>query len=62
MRRYRRARSERPVGARLSPYTTEQLELRHVDREMFYARLRRNGPRAYDEFKRAEEHWCVRES
>lgn len=28
---------------------------RDVDREAFHAALRRNGPRAYDEFVRAEE-------
>lgn len=62
VQRYRWARRDRPVGGSLSPYVSEQLEFRHVDREMFYERLRRNGPRAYDEFKRAEELWSARES
>lgn len=59
--RYQAARRERPAGGTMSPYTSEQLEFRHVDREMFYDRLRRNGPRAYDEFKRAEEIWAARD-
>lgn len=58
--RYHAARQSRPPGVSLSPYATEQLEFRHVDREMFYERLRRNGPRAYAEFKRAEEIWAAR--
>lgn len=44
-----------------TPYFTEQIELREVDRGAFYARLRRNGPRAYDEFLRAEEIWRARQ-
>lgn len=62
VQRYRQARSERPVGGSLAPYTSEQLEFRHVDREMFYERLRRNGPRAYDEFKHAETVWSALEA
>lgn len=58
--RYRRARVERPAGTTLRPYATEQLEFRHVDREMFDERLRRNGPRAYDEFVEAERIWSQR--
>lgn len=61
VQRYRAARDERRAGGTMSPYMSEQLEFRHVDREMFYDRLRRNGPRAYDEFKRAEEIWSRRD-
>lgn len=60
--RYETARRERPTGGSMSPYLSEQLEFRHVDRDMFYERLRRNGQRAYDEFKRAEEIWSRRDS
>jgi hypothetical protein len=43
-----------------TPFHTEQLELRTVDREAFYRGLQRNGPRAFAEFKRAEEIWAER--
>lgn len=57
--RYRFGRARPAVGT-LSPYLTEQVEFRDVDREAFYKRLHRNGPRAYEEFKRAEEIWRTR--
>jgi hypothetical protein len=60
VRRYRGARRQRPTDGALSPYMTEQVEFRHVDRDLFSARLHRNGPRAYDEFKRAEQIWAAR--
>lgn len=55
--RYRDARGHRAAGGVLSPYLSEQLEFRHTDLGMFYAHLRRNGPRACDEFKRAQKLW-----
>jgi hypothetical protein len=55
--RYEEGRRRRPPSGAVTPYVTEQLEHRDVDREAFYDRLRRNGPRAYDEFKRAEDIW-----
>jgi hypothetical protein len=58
--RYRDARTARRPGSVRAPYSTEQLEYRDVDRPMFYDRLRRNGPRAHAEFKRAEEIWSSR--
>jgi hypothetical protein len=58
--RYRDARSTRPTGGALSPYVSEQLEFRAVDRAMFSQRLRRNGPRAYADFQHAEEIWKAR--
>jgi hypothetical protein len=59
--RYQQARTRKPVGGAVAPYYTEQLEYRDVDREAFYQRLRRNGARAYTEFKRAEQLWKQRE-
>jgi hypothetical protein len=46
----------------VGPYLTEQVEYRDLDREAFYQLLHRNGSRAYDEFKRAEEIWRERET
>ena len=43
-----------------TPFHTEQIELRTVDRDAFYQDLRRNGPRAATEFARAEEIWAGR--
>jgi hypothetical protein len=43
-----------------TPFHTEQLELRTVDRDAFYRGLQCNGPRAFTEFKRAEEIWAAR--
>jgi hypothetical protein len=58
--RYRDARRARRPGSARAAYSTEQLEYRDVDRQMFYQRLRRNGARAYEDFKRAEESWSSR--
>ena len=55
--RYEAGRKRKPASGSVAPYMTEQIEFRDVDRGEFYARLRRNGPRAYDEFKRAEKIW-----
>lgn len=55
--RFERSRAERAPRATLTMYETEQIEFRRQDQAAFYERLRRNGPRAYDEFKRAEEFW-----
>ena len=55
--RYEVGRKRKPPSGSVAPYLTEQIEFRDVDREEFYARLRRNGPRAYEEFKRAEKIW-----
>ena len=60
LRRYEAGRERRPTTGSSAPYATEQIEYRDVDREAFYDRLRRNGPRAYEEFKRAEETWRSR--
>jgi hypothetical protein len=58
--RYEQGRARRPTSGAVAPYVTEQIEFRDVDREAFYERLRRNGPRAHEEFKRAEEIWRER--
>lgn len=58
--RYRDARGDRRTGIALSPYSTEQIDFREVDREMFHSHLRRNGPRAHAEFERAEDLWAAR--
>jgi hypothetical protein len=55
--RFEQWRAERAPGATLTMYETEQIEFRRQDQAAFYQRLRRNGPRAHDEFKRAEEFW-----
>jgi hypothetical protein len=60
LQRYRGARDARKPGVGMSPYTTEQIEYRDSDREAFYARLQRNGPRALAEFKTAEQIWAAR--
>ena len=41
-------------------FQTEQLELRPRDGEAFQRGLQRNGPRAVNEFARAEEIWAER--
>lgn len=61
LHRYLRGRSRRPPSGAVAPYLTEQVEFRDVDREAFYQRLRRNGPRSYEEFKRAEQIWAQRD-
>jgi hypothetical protein len=58
--RYEQGRRRKPPSGAVAPYVSEQVEFRDVDREAFYERLRRNGPRAYEEFKRAEEIWRAR--
>lgn len=59
--RHTAARRDRPAGAALAPYVTEQLEHRTVDREAFYRHLaERNGPRALAEFREAERIWADR--
>ena len=55
--RYEAGRGRTPETGGVGPYLTEQVEFRDLDREAFYQRLHRNGRRAYDEFKRAEEIW-----
>jgi hypothetical protein len=61
VRRYLARKESRPAGGVLSPYSTEQLELRTVDRDAFYLYLEeRNGPRALEEFRTAERHWAGR--
>jgi hypothetical protein len=56
--RHRDRRASRRPGAALSPYRTEQLELRDVDSEAFYRHLEEhNGPRALTEFHAAERYW-----
>ena len=59
--RYEAGRRRRPPGGAVSPYVSEQIEFRDVDREAFYDRLRRNGPRSYEEFKHAERLWSERD-
>ena len=58
--RYESGRTRRPATGTVGRYLTEQVEFRDIDREEFYRRLHRNGPRALDEFKRAEEIWRTR--
>jgi hypothetical protein len=55
--RHEDGRVRRPAAGTVAPYLTEQVEFRDIDREAFYRRLERNGPRALAEFKRAEEIW-----
>jgi hypothetical protein len=57
VRRYETGRSRRPPGGPVGPYATEQLEYRDLDRDAFYDRLHRNGPRSYTEFRTAERYW-----
>ena len=55
--RFLAAGAQRPRGAAMAVYETEQLEFRQVDREEFNKRLLRNGPRAVEEFGRAQRLW-----
>lgn len=59
--RYEAGRTRRSAGGTVGPYQSEQVEFRDLDRPAFYERLHRNGPRAYHEFKAAEETWRQRE-
>lgn len=59
--RHEQGRQRRPPSGAVAPYLSEQIEYRDVDRAAFYDRLRRNGPRSYAEFKRAEQLWAARE-
>jgi hypothetical protein len=58
--RFLAATADRPRGTALARYETEQLEFRQVDRERFTKRLMRNGPRAAEEFSRAQRMWAQR--
>jgi hypothetical protein len=58
--RYLAATAESPHGTARAVYETEQLEFRHVDREKFFRRLLRNGPRAAEEFRQAQKLWARR--
>lgn len=58
--RFLAASTGRQRGAAPAPYETEQLEFRQVDREKFTKRLLRNGPRAAEEFSRAQRLWARR--
>ncbi len=60
LERHERGRQRRPPSGSVAPYLSEQIEYRDVDRDAFDERLRRNGPRSYDEFKRAEQLWADR--
>jgi hypothetical protein len=60
--RHEKGGTRRPPTGTVGPYLTEQVEYRDLDREAFYQLLHRNGSRAYDEFKRAEEIWRERET
>jgi hypothetical protein len=53
-------RQSQRAGSGASPFHTEQLELRSLDRDAFYRGLERNGPRAGAEFARAEQIWAGR--
>lgn len=55
--RYLAARADRSRGPSVR-YETEQLEFRQGNREEFYRRLRRNGPRAVTEFDNAAKFWA----
>jgi hypothetical protein len=57
--RYLAAKADRQHGAK-ARYHAEQVEFRQVDREGFRRRLLRNGPRAAEEFRQAEQLWAQR--
>ena len=48
------------VALAYAPFQTEQLELRPRDGQAFQRGLQRNGPRAVNEFARAEQIWAER--
>lgn len=62
LERYEEGRARKPPSGAVAPYVSEQIEFRDVDREAFYASLRRNGSRAYAEFRRAEGLWRQRDA
>jgi len=49
-----------PLDLMHVPFFTEQLELRRRDSAAFARGLERNGPRAVEEFARAEAIWAER--
>ena len=49
-----------PASLASAPFHTEQLELRRRDGDAFQHGLERNGPRAVNEFARAEQIWAER--
>jgi hypothetical protein len=58
--RYLAAKTDRQHGT-MARYETEQVEFRQVDRDAFRSRLLRNGPRAAEEFRKAETIWMQRD-
>jgi hypothetical protein len=52
--RFEQLRAERASGATLTMYERRN---RSSSVAAFYQRLRRNGPQAHEDFKRAEEFW-----
>lgn len=44
----------RRQGERLAPFRVERLDFRLQDRDAFYRGLARNGPKAVDEFRKAQ--------
>lgn len=51
-------RADRREGARLAPFYAEIEGSRWVDNAAFNAGLLRNGPRAVEEFAKAQERWA----
>ncbi len=43
----------RRAGERLAPFHVERLDYRNQERDQFYKRLERNGPKAVEEFCKA---------
>ncbi len=58
--RFLAARGQHPPGTAPVMYETEQTEFRHPDRQRFTRHLLRNGPRAAQEFERAQKLWARR--
>jgi hypothetical protein len=54
LERYLAGRGERRAGVGMAMYETEQIEFHRTDHKQFEERLRRNGPRALEEFDRAK--------
>jgi hypothetical protein len=57
LERHAPGRARRPASGSVSPYLSEQIEYRDVDRPAFYDHLRRMGPSSYQEFRNAERLW-----